>query len=171
MNLYQFNLHQCNRRPGPGRHGPLGDEHEDRFHDRTVFTWFDLSDVRAKRVPSFYSHASAHGGRRTVLRGTLRIAVLRGDFSDADSTRGPLACESLRAFGADDSGSRDFQHTVLSHFHGACGFAAGCGRYGLVVSYGLEGAIRIYGDPSTLKNTKARRGGRRGGRRGRAVHG
>src|SRR5215467_14057472 len=127
--------------------------HEDRFHDRTVFTGFDLFNVRAERVPSFYSHAAAPGGRRTVLRRAFRIAVLRGDFSVADNIRGPVACESLRSFGTDDSGGRDCQHPVLSHFHGACGFAAGRRRYGLVVSYGLEGAVRVYGYPSTLINT------------------
>jgi hypothetical protein len=79
------------------------------------------------------------------------LFAFRGDFSVADSTRSPVARESLRASGTDDSGGRDRQHTLLSHFHGACGFAAGCGRYGLVVSYGLEGAVRFYGYPSTLR--------------------
>src|SRR6516165_8414124 len=133
--------------------GHLGDEHEDCFYNRTVLAWFDLFDVRAQRVPSFYSHAAAYGRRRTVLRGTLRVPVLRGDFSAADSTCGSVACESLRTFGADDSGGRDFQHTMLSHFHGACGFAAGCGRYGIVVSYDLECAVRVYGYRSTLRNS------------------
>jgi len=137
----------------PGRHGSSGEEHEDRFYNRTVLAWFHLFDVRAQRVPSFYSHAAAHGGGGTVRRGTLRIAVLRGDFFVADSTRGPVACESLRAFGADDSGGRNCQHTLLSHLHGACGVAAGCGRYGLVVPYDLDGAVRFYRDPSTLKYT------------------
>ena len=34
-----------------------------------------------------------------VLRGVLRVPVLRGDFSFADRARGPVACESLRATG------------------------------------------------------------------------
>ena len=68
MYLYQYTLHQCIRQPGPGRHGSLGDEHEDRFYDRTVFTWFDLFDVRAQRVPSLYSHAAAYGRCSAVLR-------------------------------------------------------------------------------------------------------
>jgi hypothetical protein len=42
------------------------------------------------------------------------------------------------------------EHTLLSHFHGPCGFAAGCGRYGLVVSYGVECAVCVYGYPSTV---------------------
>jgi hypothetical protein len=88
-----------------------------------------------------------------VLRSALRVQVLRGDFSVADRTRGPVACESLRSFGTDNSGGRDFQHTLLSHFHGACGLAAGCGRYCVVVSCDLEGAVRVYLDPSTLRNT------------------
>ena len=56
-------------------------------------------------------------------------------------------------FGPHDSGGRDCQHTVLSHFHGACGFAAGRSRYSLVVPYDLESAVRFYRDPSTLKST------------------
>src|SRR5580658_458738 len=151
MYLYQYTLHQCIRQPGPGRHGSLGDEHEDRFYDRTVFTWFDLFDVRAQRVPSLYSHAAAYGRCSAVLRSPLRVPVLRGDFSVADRTRDTFACESLRAFGTDDSGSDPFQHTLLSHFYGARGFAAGCRRYRLVVSYDLEGAVRVCGDPSTLR--------------------
>jgi hypothetical protein len=138
---------------GPERHRSLGDEHEGRFHNRTVFAWFDLFDVRAQRVPSLYSHAAAYGRCSAVLRGPLRVPLLRGDFSVPDSARGPVACESVRPSGTDDSGGRDCQHTLLSHFHGACGFAAGCRRYGLVVSYDLEGAVRVYGDPSTLRNT------------------
>ena len=124
---------------------------EDRFYDRTVLAWFDLFDIRAERVPSFYSYAGAHGGRGTVLGGSLRIPVLRGNFPFADRTRGPVARESLRAFGTDDSGGRDCQHTLLSRFHGACGFAAGCRRYDLVVSYGFECEVRICGDSSKLK--------------------
>src|SRR5712691_3755048 len=73
--------------------------------------------------------------------GALRIPVLRGDFSVADSARGPVACESLRAFSTDGSRSRDCQHTLLSHFHGACGVAAGCRRYVFMVSYDLECAF------------------------------
>jgi hypothetical protein len=63
-----------------------------------------------------------------IVDSALRVPVLRGDFSVADCTRDPVARESLCAFGADDSGGRDCQHTLLSHFHGACGFAAGGGR-------------------------------------------
>src|SRR5271163_3031480 len=153
MYPYQYNLHQCIRRPGPGRHGSSGDEHEDRFYNRTVFTWFDLFDVRAKRVSSLYSHAAAYGRCSAVLRSPLRVPVLRGDFSVADSIRGPVASESLRAFGTDNSGGRDCQHTMLSHFHGACGFAAGCRRYGLMVSYDLACAFGVRGDPATLSKS------------------
>ncbi|MGC1904413.1 MAG: nuclear transport factor 2 family protein, partial [Candidatus Acidiferrum sp.] len=32
--------------------------------------------------------------------------------------------------------------------------AAGCRRYGLVVSYDLESAVRVYGDPSTLSKSR-----------------
>src|SRR5271168_831985 len=158
MYLYQYTLHQSIREPGPGRHGSLGDKHEDRFYNRTVLAWFHLFDFRAQRVPSLYPHAAAYGRCSAVLRSSLRVPVLRGDFSVADSTRGPVACESLRAFGTDDSGGRRFQHTLLSHFHGACGFAAGCRRYGFMVSYDLEGAVRVYGDPSRL--TRQRQSGR-----------
>ena len=49
--------------------------------------------------------------------------------------------------------SRDCQHTLLSYFHGACGFAAGCRRYGFVVSYDLECAFGVRGDPSTLSKS------------------
>src|SRR5271165_245771 len=158
MYLYQYNLHPYIKWPGLNGAGHPGDEHEDRFYNRTVLAWFHLFDVRAQRVPSLYSHAAAYGRCSAVLRSPLRVPVLRGDFSVADSTRGPVACESLRAFGTDDSGGRDCQHTLLSHFHGACGFAAGCGRYCLVVSYDLEGAVRVYRDPSTL--TRQRQPGR-----------
>jgi hypothetical protein len=151
MYLYQYTLHQCITRPGPGRHGSLGDEHEDRFYNRTVLAWFHLFDVRAQRVPSFYSHAAAYGRCSPVLRSPLRVPVLHSDFSVADSTRDTFAYESLRAFGTDDSGGRDCQHTLLSHFHGARGFAAGCLRCRLVVSYDLEGAVCVYGDPATLR--------------------
>src|SRR5712692_745146 len=164
MYLYQYNLHQCSRRPGPGRPGSLGDEYEDRFYDRTVLAWFHLFDIRTQRVPSLYPHAAAYGRCSAVLRSPLRVPVLRGDFSVADSTRGPVACESLCAFGTDDSGGRDCQHTLLSHFHGACGFAAGCRRHGLVVSYDLEGAVGVRGDPSTLRNTDGNNAKPRGGK-------
>jgi len=53
---------------------------------------------------------------------------------------------------------------LLSHFHGVCGFAAGCGRYGLVVSYDLEGAVGVRGDPSTLRNTDGNNAKPRGGK-------
>ena len=122
---------------------PQGEEYEDRFHYREVPVGRGFLDVRSERISAFYSHAAAYGRCSAVLRCTLRIAVLRGDFSVADSTRGPVARESLRAFGTDDSGSRDFQHTLLSHFHGPCGFAAGCGRYGLVVPYGVQCAVCV----------------------------
>src|SRR5271167_719216 len=128
--LYQYTLHQCIGDAGPDTARSLGDEHEDHLYNRTVLARFDLFDVRAKRVPSLYSHAAAYGRCLAVRRGPLRVPVLRGDFSVADSVRGPLACESIRASGTDDSGGRDCQHTLLSHFHGACGFAAGCRRYG-----------------------------------------
>src|SRR5262249_6750116 len=82
-------------------------------------------DVRAQRVPSFYSHAAAHGGRRTVLRGTLRVAVLRGDFCIADRACGSVTRESLRATGTDDLGTDHREHSLLSHSYGACMVAAG----------------------------------------------
>src|SRR6266576_2755431 len=72
----------------------IGDEHENHFYNRTVLARFDLCDVRAKRVPSLYSHAAAYGRCSAVLRGPLRVPVLRGDFSVADNARGPVACES-----------------------------------------------------------------------------
>jgi hypothetical protein len=78
---------------------------------------------------------------------------LRGDFSVANHSCGPVACESLRASGTDDSWRRDCQHTLLSYFHGACGFAAGCRRYGFVVSCDLECAFGVLGDPSTLSKS------------------
>jgi hypothetical protein len=95
--------------------------HEDRFYNRTVLARFDLFDVRTKRVPSLYSHAAAYGRCSAVLRSPLRVPVLRGDFSVADSARGPVACESLRAFGIDDSGGRDCQHTCFHIFMAPAG--------------------------------------------------
>src|SRR5271170_5562233 len=100
MYLYQYNLHQCIRCPGPGRHGSLGDEHEDRFYNRTVLAWFNLFGVWAQWLPSLYSHAAAYGRCSTVLRSPVRVPVLRGDFSVADSTRNPVARKSLRTFGS-----------------------------------------------------------------------
>ena len=85
--------------------------------------------------------------------GPLRVPVLRGDFPATNSARSPVACESVRASGTDDSGGRDCQHTLLSHFHGACGFAAGCRRCGFMVSYDLECAFGVHGDPSTLSKS------------------
>src|SRR5271169_856980 len=141
MYLYQYNPHQYIRWPGLNGAGHPGDEHEDHFYNRTVFVWFHLFDVWAQRVPSLYSHAAAYGRCSAVLWSPLRVPVLRGDFSVADSTRGPVACESLCAFGSHDSGRHHREHTLLSHFHGASRLAAGCGRYGLVVPYDLEGAV------------------------------
>jgi hypothetical protein len=153
MYLYQYTLHQSSREAGPKLHRSPGDEHEDHFYNRTVLARFDLFDVRAKRVPSLYSHAAAYGRCGAVLRGPLRVPVLRGDFSVADSARNPVDCEPVRASGTDDSGGGNCQHTLLSHFHGACGFAAGCSRYGFVVSYDLECAAGVRGDPATLSKS------------------
>jgi hypothetical protein len=150
INIVRINVLEA---PDPIRYRPLGDEHEDHFYNRTVLAWFDLFDVRAKRVPSFYSHAAAYGRCSAVLRGAHRIPVLRGDFSVADSAGGPVACGSVRASGTDDSRGRDCQHTLLSHFHGACGFAAGCRRHDFMVSYDLECAFDLRGDPSTLSKS------------------
>jgi hypothetical protein len=136
--------------PDPIGRRPLGDKHEGHFYNRALLAGFDLFDVRAKRVPSFYSHAAAYGRGSAVLRGPFRIPVLRGHFCVADSPGGPLACESVRASGTDDSGGHNCKHTLLSHFHGACGFAAGCGRYGSVVSYDLECAFGVYGYSSAV---------------------
>jgi len=38
---------------------------------------------------------------------------------------------------------------LLSHFHGACGLAAGFGRYDLMVPYDLESAFGVRGYPAT----------------------
>ena len=51
----------------------------------------------------FISMPPPNGRCSAVLRGALRIPVLRGDISVADSARGPVACESLRAFSTDSS--------------------------------------------------------------------
>jgi hypothetical protein len=125
---------------------------KNRFYNRTVLAWFDFFDVRAQWVPSLYSHAAAYGRCSAVLRSPLRVPVLHGDFSVADSTRGPVACESLRAFGTDDSGSHHLQHFVHPHFHGPRRSPASCRRHGFMVSCDFEGAVRVYGDPSTLRN-------------------
>src|SRR5580692_1858947 len=61
-----------------------------------------------------------------------------------------LLVNRLRATGSHDSRCRHREHTLLSHFHGACGLAAGCGGYGLVVCYSFECAVRIYGNRLTL---------------------
>ena len=42
----------------------------------------------------FIPIAAAYGRCSAVLRGPLRVPVLRGDFSVADNARGPVACES-----------------------------------------------------------------------------
>jgi hypothetical protein len=73
MYLYQYNLHPCIRRPGQNGAGHPGDEHEDRFYNRTVLAWFHLFDLRAQRVLSLYSHASAYGAAAQFF-GALFVA-------------------------------------------------------------------------------------------------
>jgi hypothetical protein len=60
-------------------------------------------DVRAQRVHSLYSHAAAYRRCSAVLRGALRVPVLRGDISFADRAPDPVACESPRAASPYDS--------------------------------------------------------------------
>ena len=90
--------------------------------------------------------------------GALFVSALCGDISFADRARDPVAYESLCATGPYDSGGRHREHTLLSHFHGACRFAAGCVRYGLVVSYGFECAVSVCRDPSTVSKGRRKYG-------------
>jgi hypothetical protein len=50
----------------------------------------------------------------------------------------PAACESLRPAGAYNSGASYFQHSLLSHFHGASRFAVGSFRRRSLDSRGFE---------------------------------
>jgi hypothetical protein len=47
---------------------------------------------------------------------------------------------------------RDCQHTLLSHFHGACRFAAGSRRYSSLFFCGFDRAFCVRRDPSTLSS-------------------
>ena len=117
---------------------PQGEEYEDRFHYREVPVGRGFLDVRTERISAFYSHAAAYGRCGTVLRGTVCVPSLYSDFPSADRACDPAACESLRPAGAYDSGASYFQHSLLSHFHGASRFAVGAFRRRSLDSRGFE---------------------------------
>ena len=80
---------------------------------------------------------------------SFRVRVLRGDFSVADRTRGPVACKSVRA------SALTILVVVIANILCFHIFMAPAGLpmavvVRFMVSYDLERAVGVCGDPSTL---------------------